>query len=849
MVVSRRMKMIPVLITRTIRTIAATLLILVILHPSLLQAETSDSLLEVPMPFTKDELYSMGSQKSYSGDAKVAAFLLGGIGTGNVSIGARGEFRDWELMHHPNKGRYLPFTFFAVRTEDPAGNSVTKVLESQIQPPFDWWGGAAADRLTGLPRFTSSTMQARYPFVQVQLKDPGIPVSAQLEAFTPFVPLDADASGIPAAVLRYTIKNTTSQPLKVSVVGSMANDSSSHLADMSTHEVRNVDGRTGLYFECPPTEVEKLKNGSVALSTTAKDVTAKREWLRGGWWDGPQDFWDDFRDDGRLERESKYVAKDKINPHGWRVGSLAVSEEIAADEEKVFEFILSWHYKNRPNGWWEKRGEATSSPQELVVPNYYATKYKNAWEVAEKLATDLSELEAKSRLFSDTLYASSLPSYIIEALANNITVMRSPTTFRTGDGTFFGWEGVQDGVGSCDGTCTHVWNYAQSQAFLFPELERSARRVEFNVETDDKGKMAFRNRKTFNDAPWDHHAATDGQMGTIIRLYREWKFSGDTEFLRSVWPGAVRALEYAFTQWDSDGDFVLDSQQHNTYDIEFYGPNSLTNSMFYAALKAAAEMADAMGEPDRAEKYRNALALGSAKMDQILWEKDYYVQRLDNVDEYRYQYGIGCLSDQLLGQMLSHVVGLGYILPEEHVKQATHSIYKYNFRESLANHHSVQRGFTFNDEMGLLLASWPRGGRPKHPFVYSDEVWTGIEHQVAAHLIYEGFLDEGLTLVKAVRDRQDGYRRSPWDEIECGHHYARSLSSWALLTALSGFKFDMVKGTVSFDPVINKESFQCFWSTGKAWGIFKQTIGNDGEPVQSIEVLHGDKNAVRLVAN
>src|SRR5690606_10409867 len=157
--------------------------------------------------------------------------------------------------------------------------------------------------------------------------------------------------------------------------------------------------------------------------------------------------------------------------------------------------------------------------------------------------------------------------------------------------------------------------------------------------------------------------------------------------------------------------------------------------------------------------------------------------------------------------------------------------------------HSVQRGYIFNDEAGLLLASWPYGGRPKHPFVYSDEVWTGIEYQVAAHLIYEGFIDEGLTLVKAVRDRQDGYRRSPWNDIECGHHYARSLSSWALLTALSGFQCDMVKGEISFSPVLKTDDFQSFWSTGTAWGTFTQKKNaSTGELEQSIDVLGGKKD-------
>ncbi len=234
-------------------------------------------------------------------------------------------------------------------------------------------------------------------------------------------------------------------------------------------------------------------------------------------------------------------------------------------------------------------------------------------------------------------------------------------------------------------------------------------------------------------------------------------------------------------------------------------------------------------------------------MDELLWGGEYYIQMIDDVNKYRYQYGKGCLSDQILGQLLAHVAGLGYILPEEHVRRAVKSIFDYNFRTSFRDHHNVQRTYVLNDEKGLLLCSWPKGGRPKLPFVYADEVWTGIEYHVAAHLIYEGFVDEGLTIVRAVRERHDGYRRNPWNEVECGHHYARSMASWALLTALSGFKYDMVEGTMSFKPAINSDDFKTFWSTGKGWGIYTQKKDPEtGEIVWDIEVLYGSLEGVSV---
>jgi len=326
--------------------------------------------------------------------------------------------------------------------------------------------------------------------------------------------------------------------------------------------------------------------------------------------------------------------------------------------------------------------------------------------------------------------------------------------------------------------------------------------------------------------------------------------TGDDEFLSKVWNKACKALDFAFEYWDSDKDFVLDSGQHNTYNVEFYGPNSLTNSIFFAALKAGACMAEYMKDTERARRYREAFQKGSRRMDDLLWDGDYYIQRIDDVNSYRYQYGKGCLSDQLFGQLLSHIVGLGYILPKEHVKKAIRSIFTYNFRSSFKEHHSVQRTYVLNNEKGLLLCSWPKGGRPKLPFFYSDEVWTGVEYQVAAHFIYEGFIEEGLTIARAVRERHDGYRRNPWNEVECGHHYARSMASWALLLALSGFKCDMVDKTLTFNPVINKDNFSTFWSTGKAWGTYSQRIDpRTGEKEWNIEVLYGDLGGSRVISS
>ncbi|XID93909.1 GH116 family glycosyl-hydrolase [Paenibacillaceae bacterium WGS1546] len=820
--------------------------------------------------YSQVELYEKGKIRSYKEDAKIAAFLLGGIGTGNVSLGSRGEFRDWEIFNWPGKGTFLPFSFFAIWAKPEDGPSVAKILESKVQPPYHKSHGFLNGELAGLPRFEKSSMTGKQPFVTIDFEDRDVPVKVQLEAFTPLIPLHADDSGIPGAVLRYKVYNPTPKPVEVSVVGSLANVvgfdgydvfNNVKLVDEVKNEYRKDGDVAGLYYTAVNLRDDHFKYGSMSLMTTNGNVIARPTWLHGQWTDNAQDFWDDFKDDGKLDdvREITGAGCDLLDHYNFsflnlkeKVGSLGSYDTIAPGEEKTFEFILSWHFPNRPKGWieFDEDLERYRSGQFESIKNYYATKFASAWEAGKYLADHMGRLEQGSRAFQEALFGSTLPSYVIDAVASNITSLKSHCCFRIEDGNFLGWEGIRDYVGCGQGNVNHVWNYAQTVAFLFPELEQTMRRVEFNLETSEAGEMPFRARQVLGQEKWNMIPACDGQLGSVVRLFREWKLSGDDSFLQEIWDKAVLALDYAMTEWDTDGDCVLDGKMHVTYDIEFYGPNAMTNSIFLAALKAGAEMAEAMGDPTRAAKYRTAFEAGAARMDQLLWNGEYYIQKLDDVDEYRYQYGEGCLSDQLLGQFMAHTAGLGYVLPKEHVKTALKSIYEYNFKNRLDEVESVQRTYALNDESGLTLCSWPRGARPRFPFAYCDEVWTGVEYQVAVNMIYEGLMDEALSIVKSVRDRYDGYRRNPWSEIEAGHHYIRAMASWGLINAISGFECDLAKGTMSFEPKLSPQHFRTFWINGKAWGTYEQRIDpQTGEVKTDLAVLYGSLDGISLKPN
>lgn len=810
--------------------------------------------------YPTEELFCDNKQKKYPGTAGCVDFLLGGIGTGNVSLGARGNLTTWQIFNQPGQRNTMPYTFFSLWAQTEKGQKVARVLEGKFNPPFNKSQGFFRNEMAGLPRFDSTEMSVEYPFVNLKFADDSMPVQVELEAFTPFIPLNADDSGIPGVYLNYKIKNPRRERIEVSVAGSMNNAvgfegynnfSFMQHAGERINRYRADEQIKGISFSGEGIPENHITWGDMSLVTMAPEssITVKPLWYQGQWTDGGEDFWQDFFDDGRLNESSVY---DQVGST-WadnsdfsflhftdKIGSLCVTHTIEPGEEKNFTFILSWYFPNRPKMWIEldKDKSDIQSGNYQVTKNYYATLFANAWEVAAYLSTERERLYRESKTFSEAFYSTTLPGYVLEAVADNITVMRSPTCFRIENGDFLGWEGVDDDLGCGPGNCTHVWNYAQSVAVLFPELERTMRRIELVDEIRVDGYMPFRAYTPFDLPQWDMVASADGQLGSVVRLYREWIISGNDSIVRECWPGVKKTMRYVLKVWDCDGDGLLEQPQHVTYDTELYGISSMTESIYLAALLAAAKMAEYLGEMDNAEKYRKLLYQGMDKLDEKCWNGEFYEQRVDDVNKYRYQYGKGCLSDQLLGQFMAFNAQLGYVMPEEHVKKAVSSIFKYNFVERAKENIHAERAYILNEEKGLTPCTWPNGGRPIFPFVYYGEVWTGIEYEVAALLARTDQIEESLTIVKAIRDRHDGFKRNPFSENESGYYYARAMASWAVYEALLGYEYDSRNNKQKFSPKINMNNFRGFWCNGKSWGIFKQEKAANGEMLQSVEVLY-----------
>jgi uncharacterized protein (DUF608 family) len=801
--------------------------------------------------------------KRYDQDHTVRIALpLGGIGTGTVSLGGRGDLRDWEIMNRTAKG-FVPMRqrsvgpFFALFAKTGEGKTTTRAIEGVIDVSgYEESHGSTVPN-HGLPRFRQCSFAAAYPFGQVMLSDDDVPVDVRIEAFNPLIPVDAEASGIPVAVLRYVLTNKTNNAVTASVCGSMPNfigiDGSAYRNDWkgdpvpigakaNANKFRESDRIRGIFMHSEGVDAEAEQWGTIALTTTAKSgVTHRSNWIRGGWGSSLLDFWDDFSDDGKL-RMRKDTGED------MPMASLAVEVELPARGTKEVKFLLTWHVPNRQTWTPKRKGKDT-------IGNYYTTKYADAWDVAEKFAPQLGTLEKKTAQFVRAFCQSDLPEVVKEAALFNISTLRTQTCFRTADGRFFGWEGSSNTRGCCHGSCTHVWNYEQALAFLYGSLACLMREVEFAHATDDDGLMSFRVHLPLEHAQDFGKAAADGQMGCIMKIYRDWQLSGDDQMLRDLWPGVKRALEFCWIKggWDADKDGVMEGCQHNTMDVEYYGPNPQMGVWYLGALRAAEEMARHLGEDDFAATCRRLFENGSKWIDDNLFNGEYYEHQVrppkDKSDiapslligmgakdptKPDYQLASGCLVDQLVGQYMAHVCGLGYLLDRDNVGATMRGIMKYNLREGLYGHFNCMRSFAMGDESALLMASYPED-KPENPFSYFTEVMTGFEYTAAVGMLYEGQTEAGLKCIENIRDRYDGRKRSPFNEAECGHHYARAMASWAAVLALTGFNHSGVEKSMTF---ANKGGTH-FWSNGYAWGNCLVKRSKRAAQVE-LSVMHGE---------
>lgn len=820
--------------------------------------------------------------ESYSGDnLNRIAFPLGGMGAGMICLEGNGSFSQVSVRHTPDVFK-TSFMFAALSLKGRENGA--RILEG---PPQDWKiygspGTANGNGIFGCPRYGQASFLARFPFGTVSLTDQEMPVEVTITGWSPFIPGDPDNSGLPAGALEYTLHNTSGDALEATFSFHAENFMRVELPGewggnfVGRDSILSMDQGFVLKQPCFPDKPHY--KGEFAVFTDETDAVVDHCWFRGGWFDAKTMLW-------------KNISENRLpaNPvSGGATGaSVYVPVRLKPHESRTIRMYLAWYVPhsdisagNPPLSEPAKPatkavcapGNSCCSPEltSRFYEPYYSARFSGIAAVSTYWRKNYTDLRAKSALFSKAWFGSDLPPEVLEAISANLSILKSPTVMRQKDGRLWLWEGCHDQAGCCNGSCTHVYNYAMAMASLFPSLERSLRETEFLVDQDSGGHQNFRANLPISTPGHGFYAAADGQLGGIVKVYRDWRISGDDAWLKRLFPAVKKSMDYSILQWDPRHTGTIEEPHHNTYDIEFWGPEPLCTGFYAAALNAFVRMSDAMGEP--AEMYAALLEKSRKAMEDSLFNGSYFRQQvkwkgLTAADPTRqslisigtnyspealevlqkegpkYQYGNGCLSDGVLGLWVSRMCGLGNVIDSTKINSHLESVYRYNYKPNLTYHVNPQRAsYAYGKEGGLILCSWPGGDQPSLPFVYSNEVWTGIEYQVASHLIMTGHLKEGLTLVKACRSRYDGRIRNPFDEYECGHWYGRALASYGLIQALTGLSYDAVSKCLYIDSKIGT-TFSCFIATETGFGMAGL---KKGKPF--IQVLHGfiDVKTVRV---
>lgn len=792
---------------------------------------------------------------------KEISFPLGGIGSGCIGLAGNGRLIDWEIFNRPNKGSLNGYSHFAVKAKTADGIVTAKVLNGDLQKDLmgqfsnrsngGYGFGADSTTMCGFPHFRECKFTGEFPIATIDLSDPEFPADVRLTAFNPLIPLDDKNSSLPAAFFDVRFTNTSTEQIEYTVAFSV----------MNPFECSKNTGIMGVFpalkLNNAGANPSELSYGDLTVACRDTAAAAQNYWYRGGWQDGIATFWREFSSQNQLMKRNydSTGCKDMC--------SLECCVTILPGENKSVQFVLAWNVPNQHCYWNPLKNEAN---EDVTWKNYYATLFPDSTATATFALKNWDSLYKRTLQFKDALFGSTLDECVLDAISSTLSVIKSPTVLRLEDGSFYGWEGVNEQSGSCEGTCSHVWNYAYALCFLFPKLERSIRDLEFKYSTYENGEMDFRLKLPLGREKTKFRACVDGQMGSVIKAYREWKISGDDVWLKSNWAFLQKIIEYAWDdtntdEWDKDKTGIISGRQHHTLDMELFGASSWLQGFYLAALKAGAEMALHLGLSAKHDEYLDLYQKGYEWTKENLFNGDYFIQNIDLKDksiinhfncadtywndemqEIKYQIANGSEIDQLCGQWHANICGLGAIFDKTQIKTALQNMYRNNYKQSMRSFANPWRIFALNDDSATIICDYPNNThKPAIPIPYCEESMHGFEYQLAGLLVSEGMVDEGLTLVQAIRRRYNGGNRNPWNEIECGGNYARSMASFALLPLFSGFLFDLPNKTIGFNPVIKSDNFKCLWSLDSGYGIVE--INSD---CVKITILEGNLSIEKI---
>ncbi|XP_031550848.1 uncharacterized protein LOC116288218 [Actinia tenebrosa] len=811
------------------------------------------------------------SEYKYGNEALRAVELpLGALGGGCIALAGDGGLRQWQVCNAVNHVGIAPDSFFAIRV-DQGGASKAVALQSNTW--YDQTGfvpsayitdhvvpEASKKLLSEIPGIKTLEITAKYPIAEVDYLSSEVPIKVHLEAFSPTIPLDSKNSAIPVIVFNFTVTNEGSQDAKVSLLGSLQNIAGWDGVSDITDEVSNAGygGNVNTLFQtssmygidmCNPTLPEKTSpNGHVAIVVMTKDGDKLSTDLQ---YTAVVDMWKQFVGDG-LSGQTQAGP----SPAGktWN-GATSCTRTVPAKNTEVFTFFLSWFFPHRYVDW-PQPGGINDPNSAFYIGNQYSKFWKDIKEVLIYTKENFDYLTSKTRDFRDSMFDATLPWQLIDSAAGRVSVLKSPTCMWHADGNFYAFEGCNTKSGCCPLNCTHVWNYEMALAKCYPDVERTMRKVDFAEQMTPHDVIPSRtvvplllrriwtlwNNYSIN--PDSTSICVDGEIGTVLKTYREVKQGAPREWFDTYWPYVKRVMKRWMTELDN-GQGLITGPQPNTYDCAIYGVNVYIGGYYLTALRAAEEMAKLQGEMDLATSYHDRFELGSAELDKKCFNGKWYIQIVDTehpVNEVADSTWVDCL----VGQWWAHALGLGYILKKENIKSTLMNVFERNHVDSFDPATQKPRAFLDQRDAGMQICVYP-GSLPTSPLLYhSEAAWSGLEYEFAELCLYEGLPDIALKVLTDTRNKYDGTRRSPWNEIECGDHYSRPMASFLLFEIVSGQEWSFNKEDPSFvnlrfAPRICRTDFRGFFILGSCWGQYVQK-GDEllKKGTVEISVRHGE---------
>jgi len=795
-------------------------------------------------PSWQRSLFNRGTATAYlksRNELKYIGMPVGGLHAGTVYVGGDGRLWLWQIYNESFEGVHEGIdpkevnwndgiSLRKIRSRDgsayvePSIANNRRVLEQGFAVKISYEGKTIIKELNE-DHWDEVSFQGSYPVATITFSSKDFPLEIQLNVYSPFIPLEAEESALPATILRVGVVNTSKKPIDISLMGWMENGVNKLTAKENAGQRKNTlfttKDSTGIFFSSDSNIKEIQEAGdSGSMCFLLHGINGKAQVSFNGWPIDARHF------DSSQDSSATAEFPDKL------VGAIGTETKLLSGQRYSADYSVSWHFNN-PNPKLKK------IVKDAERGYRYGVKFRDAKEVSTFIHTNFKELSSVTELWANTWKDSTLPHWFLERTFVNIGTLATANTYRFADGRFWSWEGV----GACAGTCTHVWQYAQAMARIFPELERGLReRVDLGVGfIEESGAILFRGEN-------ETRPAIDGQAGTILRFYREHQMSKDNRFLDANWPKIKKAVQFMLAQ-DKNGDGMTDTPMENTLDAVWEGEIAWIVGLCIAAAKAAQMMAEEINDISFAKICETYVSDGKRNMEKELFNGEYFIHRPDAVHGRRKLGSYNtCHIDQVYGQSWTFQVGLPRILDKEKTVAALKALWKYNFTMDVGPYiktHTGGRPYALPGEGGMVMNTNPHnetkpfGEDVSWQLGYFHECMSGFEHQVAAHFMAEGMLDESLVLTRAVHDRHHAAKRNPFNEIECSDHYARAMASYGTFITACGFEHHGPKGYIGFAPKWNKENFKAPFTTAAGWGTYSQRK-TDLKQVHHFELKYGE---------